>query len=159
MSTNSDRPSEPRPLAPDRFSEAAALFGDPRAAIFPAGFRVADLERPEIWSQVAHKLQRWNQIWCLEECGEWVALAVVVETGLGLAKVKVIGGGVIGGVGVPEDPGSQSFAGFDITYHGEHEKWRVSERPDNGGRVLKDKFASRAAAANWLFGHLQSRKR
>lgn len=110
------------------------------------GVSVKDLLAPEYWAHVGAKLRPWDRIEVRAEDGAYFAELLVLDASRLWAKVQVIHHVELPRVEdtAPDDP-------FEVKWRGPQAKFGVIRRADKS--VLKDGFADRNAAADWLTGH------
>lgn len=125
-------------LLPARLQNAE-YFRTRYAAAADAGTTREDLERPDFWSHVARTLKRQDIIEVIPEDESYFAELLVLNTGVGFAKVKVIRFIELEAVEESED-------GLVIVkWRGPARKFSAVRKSD--GTVLRDEFINREDAA------------
>lgn len=113
------------------------------------GVSLDDLLRPEYWAHVATKLRKFDIIEVLPEDGSFFVELIVLQVGIGYAKVMLLRE-----VGLEADEVLPDADGVIVKWKGPHRKWAVIRTTD--GQILRDGHEDKAAAALWAQGYAQT---
>ena len=130
-------------LLPARL-QAADHYRARYGAIADIGTTMEDLERPEYWAHVAGKLKPLDTIDVFPEDSAWFAELLVISTGTGFAKVKLLRHVSLEDDDVGEGDGSGIT---EVKWRGPHRKHCVVRLSDD--EVLRDGFSVKAEAQDW----------
>ena len=115
-------------------------------AVTPAeGTTLAHLQTPEYWAHVAQKFQPHTRIEAIAEDNAWFAELLVISTGPGWAKVKLLRHVVLDEA---EGGGQNEEDQFTVAYGGVNHKHRVIRKSDKV--VMKSGFPTKAEAVTWM---------
>ena len=112
------------------------------AAVAEDGTTIEDLQRPEFWSHHAHKLRQMDIIDILAEDGSYYAEFMVLQSGVGFAKVLLLREVKLEVVSHDDDD-----LPVVVQWKGPQRKHSVIRKAD--GMVLRDGFTSKGDA--WAF--------
>lgn len=106
--------------------------------------------RPEFWSHVSAGMRRFQEIQILDECGQWMAHAIVADCGRNWARVVLDRVTSLAGEEIEtEDP----KRAFKIEYRA-HERYRIRRLADNA--IVASGIASKKDADRQLDEHLKA---
>ncbi len=136
-------------LSPSKL-QAAGHYRQTWEVVADAGTTLEDLLRPSFWLHVAAKLRRMSVINVLSEDETWFAELIVLASGIGFAKVKMLR---FVEFYEAEEAATEETAAFttEVKWSGPHAKHRVIRKED--GTVLKEGFANKVDAESWQRQH------
>jgi hypothetical protein len=118
------------------------------AVVLPGGVTLDQAMKPEYWAHVGKNLRQHDTIRLIPEDGSYFAEALVLDSGPGFAKLKMLRH-------VSLEENGEAVAetvDFFVKYNGPHDKWSVIRRSD--GEKLKTGLAAKPDAQRWLDDHL-----
>lgn len=113
-----------------------------------AGATLEHVLEPGYWAHVAKTLRAGDHIEVLAEDGSWWAMLLVRYTGRTEVAVAVLFAQQFEEVEIEGETDSE----YLVKWAGPRAKFRVQR----GTEVIRDEFESKAAAENWLKGHLKA---
>lgn len=119
-------------------------------AIAEPGTTESDLIEPSYWAHLASRLRAKDRIEVHADDGAWFAELLVLDAGRAYAKVAVLRFIKL----EASVPGNElaDMQGHEIKHRGHSAQWSVLRGKD----VLRDKFATREQASQWLAAHLRA---
>lgn len=118
------------------------------AATPEAGTKLEDILQPDFWVHVAKTLHISDRIEVIPEDGSFYAELFVVSVASNLVKVKLLSHHELHDVGAPAEPGDE----LEVVWRGQTAKHTVWRKKDK--HILKDGFATKQEAAQWLTAYL-----
>jgi hypothetical protein len=117
------------------------------AVVLPGGVTLDQAMEPDYWAHVGKNLRQHDTIRLIPEDGSFFAEALVLTSGPGFAKLKMLRQLSL------EEDGEPVAATLDFftKYNGPHDKHVVIRRSD--GEKLKTGFATKPEAQRWLDEH------
>jgi hypothetical protein len=132
-------------ISPSNLQDASH-FRTRYCAVVGASATLDDIQRPDFWVHVASKLRRMDVIEVIPESEGWFAELLVLSTGTGFAKVKLIRE-----VQIEEQIAPNIGLSTDVMWGGPAAKWRVIRLAD--GAVLSENHESKGSAIRWQVNH------
>lgn len=118
------------------------------AVVLPGGVTVDEALKPEYWAHVGKQLRQHDTVRIIPEDGGMFVEALVLSSGSGFAKLKVLRQ-----ISLEEDgePVAETIDLF-VKFNGPHDKWTVIRRSD--GTKLKTGCETKVIAEGWMSNHL-----
>jgi hypothetical protein len=116
-------------------------------AAVPEGVTADDVQQPEFWAHVATKLRRMDMIEVLAEDESYYAELLVMDAGVGFAKVKMLRFVELEAAG----ESTEANSAFKIEWKGIAKKYSVIRKSDSV--TLRDGFTKKFDAETWVRGH------
>lgn len=126
------------PLTPGRLKEAAHYYTS-YAVVLPAGIPLDEALKPAFWSHVASKLRQHDTIRIIPEEGGYFAEALVLSSGRGFTKVKLLHN-----IPLDDEAELESDGPIEVKWRGPHSKWSLIRKSD--GAVIKENIVEKADA-------------
>ncbi len=131
--------------------QAAGHYRQTWEAIVGSDVTVSDLEDPKFWQHVAARLTRMSIINVLCEDETWFAEVIVLNSGIGFAKVKVLRHVAFYEAGEQKAQDERVDFTTEVKYRGPAVRFSVVRLAD--GVVLRENFQTRPEAENWQRQH------
>ncbi len=117
-----------------------------------AGVTLEQIQKPEFWAHVSHRLKAMDRLEVQPEDNSYFAELLVLSASRISANVKLLRHVDLGGVVV--EPDDAADCGMEVKWAGGVAKFRVIRKSDNV--KVRDGFETKAAATEWMHEHAKA---